>query len=83
VETHQDDDQERNQGNNQIDGDMKTYYVDINVNFSCRYKVEAETEEEARRKALDNVSQARNGCFVDVGVTDCFVDEETTKANNK
>lgn len=67
----------------------KTYYVDMDVTFSAHVWVEAETEEEAKQIALDKVSQqpyyrvARNGCFVEVGVTDCFVDEEATRANNK
>jgi hypothetical protein len=67
----------------------KTYYVDMDVTFSAHMWIDAETEEDARRIALDRMSQdphfriARNGCFLDAEVTDCFVDEEATRANNK
>jgi hypothetical protein len=67
----------------------KTYYVDMDLTFSAHVWVDAETEEEARQIALDKMSQdpffriARNGCFLDASVTDCFVDEDATKANKK
>lgn len=67
----------------------KTYCVEVDVTFSAQLWVHTETEEEARQIALDRVRQdphfrvAINGHFVDVGVTDCFVDEGATRANNK
>lgn len=68
---------------------MKTYYVDMDLTFSAHVWIDAESEEDAKRIALERVSQnphyqiARNGCFLDAGVTDCFVDEDATRANNK
>lgn len=60
----------------------KTYYVDMDATFSAHVWVEAETEEEARKIALDKMSQdphyriARNGCFLCAEVTDCFEDND-------
>lgn len=67
----------------------KTYYVDMDVTFSAHMWIDADSEEEAKQMAIEKMIQdphyriARNGCFVETWVTDCFVDKEATRANNK
>ena len=67
----------------------KTYYVDMDVTFSAHMWINADSEEAAKQEALEKMLQdphyriAHNGHFVETWVTDCFVDEEATRANNK
>lgn len=67
----------------------KTYYVDMDMTFSAHTWIDAETEEEAKMVAIERIWKnphfqiARNGCLLEACVTDCFVDESATRANNK
>ena len=59
----------------------RLYFVDIDMALSTRCWVDAESEEEAKRIAIERVTKdpyyhARRGCFLDARVTDCFIDEE-------
>ena len=54
---------------------MKEYYVDMDITLSVRQWIEAETEEEAKDKALRNAGDnypylASQGLYVDAIVTD-------------
>lgn len=59
----------------------RLYFVDIDMSLSTREWVEAESEEEAKRIAVEKVKKdpyhyARGGAFLNAVVTDCFIDEE-------
>ena len=59
----------------------RLYFVDIDMTLSKRCWVDAESEEDAKRIALERVAKdpyyhARLGAFIDAKVTDCFIDED-------
>lgn len=59
----------------------RLYFVDMDMTLSTRGWVDAESEEDAKRIALERVAKdpyyhASRGCFLDAKVTDCFIDEE-------
>ena len=60
---------------------MKKYCVEMDVTFSARMYVEAESEEQAKRKAVSDMEKdpryhTRWGAYVDTEVTDIYEDEE-------
>lgn len=60
---------------------MAMYYIDMDVTLSVRMWRNAESPEEAERKALEDIKRdtiyyAQHGAFVGAEVTDCFIDEE-------
>ena len=60
---------------------MKKYCVEMDVTFSARMYVEAESEEQAKRKAVSDMekdprSHTRWGAYVDTEVTDIYEEDE-------
>jgi hypothetical protein len=60
---------------------MKKYCIDMDVTFSARMYVEAESEEQAKRKAVNDMEKdpryhTRWGAYVDTEVTDIYEEEE-------
>lgn len=60
---------------------MATYYVDMDVTFSARMWVDADTEDQARKIAFFEMASdphyhTRNGCHIDTTITDIFEDED-------
>ena len=59
----------------------RLYFVDMDMTLSTRGWVDAESEEDAKRIALERIAKdpyyhASRGCFLDAKVTDCFIDED-------
>lgn len=59
----------------------RLYFVDMDMTLSTRAWIDAESEEEARKIALERVAKnpydyAKRGAFLNAEVTDCFIDEE-------
>ena len=59
----------------------RLYFVDIDMTLSTRAWIDADSEEDARKIALERIAKdpyhyARRGAFLDANVTDCFIDEE-------
>lgn len=60
---------------------MKTFMVEMDVTFSARMYIEAESEEAAKAKAISDMNRdpryhTRWGAHVDTEVTDIFEDSE-------
>lgn len=59
----------------------KTYFVDVDLTISVNRWIDAESEEEAKRKALEDVRRepafyASHGAYVGAEVAECYEDNE-------